>query len=218
MKFCLISCLLSLLFFNTFGQTSDNTVLENDSIIVQSIPYPCELLDEPKEFKILSNSSILMTAGPASDLHNPADGSFYKHNAPKFLFTPDATNFDFSAKVKPGFDNLYDGGAILVWSNEENWAKVLIQNTGKKSILGISVVENKITDDSYFSIDEAREIYLRITRKEKVFNFYSSPDGKVWTLIREFVYHKPAQIKIGFYSQSPVGSECKVEYSDISYR
>ena len=182
---------------------------------VKAIPYPYTLHENPKEFKVLSDNAIVMTAGKETDLHNPANGSYFRHNAPKFLFTPDA-NFVFSARVKPAFENQYDGGAILLYSDSENWAKVLLQYINNKPILGISVVKNKITDDAYF-IPHGEGVFLRITKVGKVFNFLTSPDGKEWTLIREFVYHKPEKLKIGFYAQSPVGNSCQVEFSDITY-
>jgi regulation of enolase protein 1 (concanavalin A-like superfamily) len=182
---------------------------------IKAIPYPYVLLENPKEFTVSSDNTIIMTAGKETDLHNPANGSYFRHNAPKFLFTPDA-NFVFSARVKPSFENQYDGGAILLYSDNENWAKVLLQYIDKKPILGISVVRNKITDDAYF-IPQGKDVFLRITKVGKVFNFLASPDGKTWTVIREFVYHKPDELKIGFYSQSPVGNRCRVEFADITY-
>lgn len=182
---------------------------------LKAIPYPYVLLENPKEFKVLSDNTIIMTAGKETDLHNPADGSYFRHNAPKFLFKPDA-NFVFSARVKPSFENQYDGGAILLYSDTENWAKVLLQYIDKKPILGISVVKDKITDDAYF-IPQGKDVFLRIAKVGKVFNFLASPDGKTWTVIREFVYHKPDELKIGFYSQSPVGNSCRVEFADITY-
>src|SRR5689334_22849275 len=81
----------------SFGQTSQSPAT------LESLPSPYTLVDEPKEFKILSKNSLLMTAGKETDLHNPANGSYIRHNAPKFLFTPDK-DFDFSAFVKPQFD------------------------------------------------------------------------------------------------------------------
>ena len=182
---------------------------------LKAIPYPYMLLENPKEFKVLSDNAIIMTAGKETDLHNPANGSYFRHNAPKFLFTPDV-NFVFSARVKPSFENQYDGGAILLYSDSENWAKVLLQYIDNKPILGISVVRDKITDDAYF-IPQGKNVFLRVTKAGKVFNFLTSPDGKTWTVIREFVYHKPEQLKIGFYSQSPVGNSCQVEFSEIAY-
>jgi uncharacterized protein len=208
------SFLFFFLFFSlcAFSQSSDKSP---GPIRLSAIPFPYTLLDAPGQFKVLSENSILMSAGKETDLHNPADGSYFRHNAPKFLFKPDA-NFEFSAKVKPTFTKLYDGGAILLYSDEDNWAKVLLQYIDDKPILGISVIKDKITDDSYF-IPATKDVYLRVSKKGRVFNFLTSPDGKQWRVIREFVYHKPENIRIGFYSQSPMGSECAVEFSEITY-
>ncbi|WP_192820270.1 DUF1349 domain-containing protein [Rufibacter sp. LB8] len=183
---------------------------------VKAIPFVCQVLDKPSEVKVLSENSVLLTAEGNTDLHNPASAAFQKSNAPKFLFTPDQ-NFDFSAKVAPSHDNLYDGGALLIWTDTGNWAKVLLQNTGSGSVLGLSVVENSRTDDSYFSVGAAREIYLRILKKGNVGTFYMSTDGTSWTVLRQFVYHRPDQMHVGFYVQSPKGPSCQTLFSEIRY-
>lgn len=210
MKTLLFLFLLGLPSLTVSGQSSIKS-----NTPVKAIPYPYTLLENPKEFKVLADNAIVMTAGKETDLHNPANGSYYRHNAPKFLFTPDA-NFVFSAQVVPSFENQYDGGAILLYSDSENWAKVLLEYIDNKPILGISVIKDKITDDAYF-IPHGKDVFLRVTKVGKVFNFLTSPDGKEWTVIREFVYHKPEQLKIGFYAQSPIGNSCQVKFSDITY-
>ncbi|WP_411273039.1 DUF1349 domain-containing protein [Daejeonella sp.] len=177
---------------------------------------PFVVVDKVKEFKILSSDALIMTAGEKTDLHNPASGTAFFNNAPKFLFTPD-NDFDFSAKVKPDFEGRYDGGAILIYSDRDNWAKILFQNTGDKLLLGNSVVKNKVTDDSYFNIPQNREVYLRVRKVGRVFTFLTSQDGKQWDVVRDFVYHKTDNMMIGFYSQSPIGTDCEVEYSEIKY-
>lgn len=182
---------------------------------IKAMP-PFIVIDKMKEVKILSDSALIMIAGEKTDLHNPASGTAFFNNAPKLLFTP-AKDFDFSAKVKPDFDGRYDGGAVLVYSDKDNWAKILFQYTGDKLILGNSVVKNKITDDSYFNIPQNREIYLRVTKVGRVFTFLTSQNGKQWDVVRNFVYHKIENMMIGFYSQSPVGEDCAVEYSEIRY-
>jgi regulation of enolase protein 1 (concanavalin A-like superfamily) len=207
-----ISLLFLLLLFCITG--SGQTPAKS-TIVLKAIPYPYEVLENPLELRVLSDRALIMTAGKETDLHNPADGSYSIHNAPKLLFTPDL-NFDFSARVKPSFKNQYDGGAILLYSDRENWAKVLLEYIDNKPILGMSVIKDKVTDDAYF-IPGGKDVYLRVTKKGKVFNFFTSPDGKQWTRIREFVYHKPQNLKIGFYSQSPVGNSCQVEFSEITY-
>ncbi len=182
---------------------------------IKAMP-PFVVIDKVKDLKILSDSALVLTAGEKTDLHNPASGTAFFNNAPKLLFTPHK-DFDFSARVAPDFVDRYDGGAVLIYSDNDNWAKILFQFTGDKLILGNSVVKNKITDDSYFNIPQNREIYLRVRKVGRVFTFLTSQDGKKWDVVRDFVYHKLEGMRVGFYSQSPVGLECKVEYLDIKY-
>ena len=203
-----------LLFFIVTG-VSAQTVIPH-SVNIKSIPNSCFLLDDVKSFKVLSDNSLHLEAGKQTDLHIPASGLYNRTNAPKFLFKPD-DNFEFSAHIIPDFQGKYDGGALLVYTDKRNWAKILIQYTGTKYLLGMSVVRNKITDDAYYEIANQKHIFLKVTKHNKVFQFYSSLDGKSWNMMREFKYEHPENFKIGFYSQSPVGAGCKVEYSDIVY-
>ena len=215
MENALILFLFSFFVTSAYSQNLDR--LGMDSLQIEAIPFHCVLLDEVREVKVLSKNAILMTAGKTTDLHNPVDGSYYRHNAPKFLFVPDE-NFEFSAKVKPAFITKYDGGALVVYSDNETWAKILLQYTeDKKSLLGISVVKNKITDDSYYDLFNSKEIYLRITKKGAVLNFFASVNGVSWILLREFLYSKPENIRIGFYTQSPIGNSCTVVFDNIIY-
>jgi len=211
MKYPVFICLLVLVSYGALGQ---NKIPK--SISVKAIPFKLGLLDDVKSLRLLSNNSLLLEAAKETDLHIPASGSYDRHNAPKLLFKPDS-NFEFSAHIIPSFQEKYDGGAILVYTNAQNWAKILIQYTGSKYLLGMSVVRNKITDDAYYEISNQKHIFLKVAKQDNVFQFYSSLDGKKWNLMREFKYEQPENFKVGFYSQSPIGASCKVEYADITY-
>ena len=189
-----------------------------DTVSLKSIFRDHKLIDNPKAFKILSPNSISLTAGKETDFYTFIDGRYYTNNAPKFLFTPDS-NFIFTARLKPDFKETYDGGGILIYADGENWAKLLFENNdGNKPGLGTSVVKNKMTDDSYSDEIKNKDVYVKIAKAGNVFCFYSSFDGKAWNLNRTFSFPKTATMRIGFYSQSPKGSECTVEFSDITYR
>ncbi|MGV3538326.1 MAG: DUF1349 domain-containing protein [Rufibacter sp.] len=210
---------LPLLFFLSwllpaFSQTTSPTA--PDRLPFPTLPFEFHLLDSPLVAKVVSPNTLFLAARKGTDLHNPASGVFRRSNAPKAVFTPDA-EFEFSAKVRPSHENLYDGGALLIWTDNQNWAKLLLQNTGETSVLGLSVVENGLTDDSYFQVGNAREVFLKLVKKGKVCTFYTSHDGTTWTVLRQFVYHRPEKMQIGFYAQSPKGPECQVEFSHITY-
>jgi uncharacterized protein len=190
---------------------------ENSSVQIDGIPFPLTWETKPVDFKVNKNS-ISIKAGKETDFYSSIDGSYYETNAPKILFKPDS-NFIFSAKIKPDFKNIYDGGALFIYADTVNWAKVLFEMHNDKSVaLGISVVHDKRGDDSYHGHITGDEVYVKVARSGKVFNFYQSPDGKTWTLTRTFPFDKKSELRIGFYAQSPKGESCTVNFSDITYK
>lgn len=180
------------------------------------IPFALEWMGKQNVFKADSNQ-IVLTAGPKTDLYAFVDGSYYVNNAPKVLFTPDS-NFIFSAKIKPDFKSVFDGGAILVYTDSLNWAKVLFEKHDDITTgLGVSLVRDRRGDDSYHPIPATDAVYVKVARSGRIFNFYYSLDGSSWKLLRTFPYEKVEGLKIGFYAQSPKGDECTVHFTDIEY-
>lgn len=173
----------------------------------------------------LSPSALAPLAGPGptltfgavgkTDLHYPINGAYRRRNAPMALFTPSG-DFDFSAKVTPECGGLYDGGALLLYSDTLNWAKILLQKSAAGPLIGMSVVEAGITDDAYYPVKDSSSVYFRIGRSGALCSFYTSADGKAWTLTRQFNYATTSKTGVGFYVQSPVGNGCKVIFSHIS--
>ncbi|MDJ1471759.1 DUF1349 domain-containing protein [Cytophagaceae bacterium YF14B1] len=188
-----------------------------DSVKIKSVPYSWTWVDKPELYKVTSPNSLQITAAKGTDLYTFVDGSYYTNNAPKLLFKPDS-NFIFSAKVKTPFNSMYDGGAILLYSDGENWAKLLFEKLDEKHIgVGSSVIKDKKTDDNYHIQVAAKEIYLKVAKAGKVFCFYYSTDGKTWNILRTFAYATTAPMQIGFYAQSPKGPKCVVDFLDIRY-
>jgi regulation of enolase protein 1 (concanavalin A-like superfamily) len=198
-------------FFNLSAQT-------DAGLQINAISKPLSWDVKPLEYKTTANS-ITIKAGKETDLYSFVDASYYVNNAPKMLFTPDS-GFVFSAKIKPAFKSLYDGGAILVYSDEGNWAKALFEQHNDGSFgLGVSLVEEKRGDDSYHAVKlEANEVSVKVARSGNVFCFYYATDGKTWKLLRTFPYRKFENMRIGFYAQSPKGENCTVEFLDIRYK
>jgi len=207
----LLILLLPLISVSCFSQS------EKKEPKIAAIPFPLSWDMAPVSYKSTDNS-ITITAGKETDFYCFVDGNYYVNTAPKILFTPDS-NFVLSAKIKPAFKSLYDGGAILLYSDDSNWAKLLFERHDDGTFgLGSSFVNERRGDDSYHPIVPSGEIYVRLARSGSIFNFYYSIDGKVWKLLRTFPYKKLANLRIGFYAQSPKGESCTVEFSDIRYK
>jgi uncharacterized protein len=186
------------------------------SVKISTLPFTPEWDGVPEKFEV-KGDGITFTAGKETDLYCFVDGTYYVNKVPKLLFKP-TTDFIFSARIKPDFKNIYDGGAILLYSDEGNWAKVLLEKNEDGTIgLGASLVKDKKGDDSYFALN-ATEIYAKVVKSDKIFCFYYSTDGKTWKLLRTFPYEKMENLRIGFYAQSPKGPGCTVQFLDIKYR
>jgi uncharacterized protein len=209
LTFAAVLCLMTA---PVVSQSAKNAVVRIDGI-----PFPLSWESMPLDFKV-SKNSISIKAGKETDFYSFVDGSFYITNAPKILFKPDS-NFIFSAKIKPDFKSVYDGGALLIYADAENWAKVLFEMHEDKSVgLGVSVVDDKHGDDSYHGHLTGEAVFVKIARSGNIFNFYHSADGKTWTLTRTFPFDKKSDVRIGFYAQSPKGESCTVDFSEISYK
>lgn len=207
MKLALPFVLLLTLSLKSFGQEQR----------ISTVPFELEWIDQPQSFSIRGDQ-LEIIAGANTDLYAFVDGSYYINNAPKVLFKPDS-NFVFSVKIKPDFKSLYDGGAILVYTDSSNWAKVLFEKHDDGTTgLGVSLVRDKRGDDSYHPIQKADAVFVKVARSGMIFNFYYSMDGKSWKLLRTFPYQKVDELKIGFYAQSPKGEACTVLFSDIRYK
>lgn len=210
-----VSRLLILLVSVTACSRPPARSVTGNEAVVHGLPFHASLLDAPVSFSLLGKDSIVITAGKQTDLHYPASGAYKKRNAPKFLIGFNG-DFDLSVKVAPVFQSRFDGGALLFYTDTSNWAKILFQSTGNGRILGMSVVRENQTDDSYFATQAGDLIYLRLKKQGKVAAFYVSGDGVQWQLARQFVYAKEG--RPGFYVQSPTGDSCRVIFSQIVYK
>jgi len=182
-----------------------------------SIPREMNWENKPLNYKV-SGNAISITAGKETDIYGDLDGTYYVNNVPRLLFTPDS-NFIFSAKVSLAFNTVYDGGAIILYSDSSTWAKLLFElNDGNIIGVGSSLVRDKLGDDSYHVALNAKQVFLKAVRSGKTFCFYYSLDGKKWSLLRTFTYPNPENLKIGFYAQSPKGNSSTVNFSEIKYR
>jgi regulation of enolase protein 1 (concanavalin A-like superfamily) len=195
------------------------TVTANDSVHIKAIPHALAWNASPAAVSGIGANAVTLTAGKGTDLYSFVDGSFYVNSAPKLLFTPDS-NFIFSAKFKPKFRDLYDGVAILLYTDSSNWAKILWEQMENNTLMiGSSVVVNKITDDSYHSLTPGTDaVYLKLVRSGLIYCFYYSSDGKNWLLQRTFSYKNSGNLRIGFYLQSPKGEGLTADVSEIRYK
>ena len=168
--------------------------------------------------------AAVVAAAPAhTDLYvNPAgpDGGDAESmlNAATLLGTPPEGDFRFSARVAVDFRSQYDAGVLLLWADEQHWAKFCFEFSPAARPMVVSVVTRGVSDDANAFTVADRSIWLRISRLDRVYAFHASTDGTTWQLIRVFsLGDSVAGHRIGFEAQSPTGDGCTVTFDRIAF-
>jgi len=199
--------------FLSFFANSDE-VNKNDG----SLDIPYNLATESYESDIIiGETNITILAKKGTDLYTNADGSNSNDNAPRVFFEP-KSDFTLSAKVTANFTTAYDGGALFLYADTDNWGKLLFERfkSGDNGIA--STVTNLTGDDAYHYLVDNNYIFLKIVRKNNTFSFHYSESGEEWSYLRSFSLTTPKAIKVGFVAQSPISKNHKVVYSNIIFK
>ena len=173
-------------------------------------------MNAPKDFKILSEDSISITASTKTDLYKDVESGAHTATAPMLLFPAEDT-FVLTTAVTVDFKQEYDGGFLVVYSDPDHWVKLLFEKSHYGTFSVCSNVTNVNPDDSVNTDVPGKEVFLRLTRAKDVFGFYYSIDGKKWAYIRYFRFPVKGQLHVGFASQSPAGEQCATVFSKIRY-
>jgi len=200
------------LFLSCFVNSDE--VYKND----RSLDIPYNLATESYESDIIiGEANITILAKKGTDLYTNANGSSSNDNAPRVFFEP-KSDFTLSAKVTANFTTAYDGGALFLYADTDNWGKLLFERF-KSGNNGIASTVTRLTgDDAYHYLVDNNYIYLKIVRKNNTFSFHYSESGEEWSYLRSFSLTTPKAIKVGFVAQSPISNTHKVVYSNIIFK
>lgn len=204
-----LSLLISLLSIPAFAQVIP------DRVTIDGIPQPLEWVITPEGFK-QNNGSIEITAGPKTNMFFAPHGKTKVSNMPKLLFMPD-NDFVLSAKASANHKSKWEAAMLVIYINENYWAKFCFENQSPGVQRMVSVVTNEISDDAYSDIIESDTVYMKITKKGKQIGFYYSCDSENWIGVRYFRLSSDKQLKTGFASQSPIGEGLTSTFSEIKY-
>ncbi len=175
------------------------------------------------ESKAEYKDGVLMVYAPEkTDYFNSPvkeNGAFPEPVASASLYYTEMTgDFVFKTKVKLEFKNLYDAAALLVYENENVWAKLALENSDlpcRKPAV-VSVVTNRISDDCNGPVMDGNSVWLQISRVDDCFAFHYSVDGQEYQMVRVFTLPVGKNVKVGFEAQAPVGEGGNRYYSEIS--
>ena len=184
---------------------------------------------ELKEFRWINESSaeykdgvLCIDAPDKTDYFNSPvkeNGAFPElvANAP-LLYKEMSGDFVFRTKVELEFKSLYDACALLVYENENVWAKLALENSDlpcRKPAV-VSVVTNRISDDCNGPVMDSNSVWLQVSRVDDCFGFHYSVDGTEYQMVRVFTLPVGKTVKVGFEAQAPAGVGGKRYFREIS--
>ncbi len=185
-------------------------------LILPAIPHSLQA-DLARGSLKVDGALLTLSAGKGSDLYTNADGSKRSDTAPRLLFTP-VGNFILTVRVGAAFNAPFDGGALVVYGDSANSAKLLFEHARDGSNGISSTVSKGVGDDAHHGTREGRSVYLKLARRDQLYVFYTSPDGQRWHMVRNFGLPFGSPVRVGFSAQSPLGDSFTAQFSEIRYR
>ncbi len=206
-KFAVASAFVGFLLATTAGAASP-------------LPQPFETRNGPVTWTATAADALTITAGAKTDWFVAPWDFAVSDNAPTLLVHPKG-NFSLSAKVRLTPLKRADAGALVLYLDNDRWAKLCVENDhddGKLSV--VMVVNQGVSDDSYTTlVAPDNTLYLQVARNGTGLFFHVSQDGKNWTMVRTFTFKNAdlGQIRAGLLAQSPFGDGMAVDFSEIRY-
>jgi regulation of enolase protein 1 (concanavalin A-like superfamily) len=191
-------------------------IASNVAAAIDGVPGPLIWQNPPASWKIDNGQTLSITAGKQTDWFvSPMDG-IRRDNSPRLLFKP-AEDFVLSAKLTVDFRSQWDGGALVLYANNQLWAKFVYEMTIDKRPTIVSVVTRDRSDDNNSIALSGQSVYLKVAKAGQAIFFYASEDGQNWTIIRSFTLGATPDLRVGFSSQSPIGDGCTTVFSQVQY-
>jgi regulation of enolase protein 1 (concanavalin A-like superfamily) len=188
---------------------------QKEVVRMDAIPHPLKWENKPLEFSVDKNR-IILTAGEKTDMFRDPNVTYNTDNAPKLLFKADS-DFVLTASIEHGFENKWDGGAIVLKQDSLNWIKFCFEKdyTGARRV--VSVVTKNISDDCNSVEIPGNNVFYKVAKAGNVITLYYSLNGQTWFLVRHLQFETTGPLQVGFLAQSPTGKSCKVTFAQVTY-
>ena len=188
------------------------------SFTLRDVPAELEWRVDPVEWSAGKDGGLVIHAGAKTDLFtDPKDGS-RQDAAPAALFVPPDRPFMLWARISVGFASTYDAGVLHVRVADDRWAKLCFEYSPQGQPMIVSVVNRGVSDDCNSIVVQGTTAWLRVSQGETATAFHYSLDGARWSFVRYFSLGSLDGLRVGFSSQSPTGTGCRSEFTEIHYR
>jgi regulation of enolase protein 1 (concanavalin A-like superfamily) len=157
-----------------------------------------------------SSELIELVAAERTDLFCPPDGGPPTVNAPALLAEPCGDDFVLSTSIEVELRSTFDAGALLLWRDEQTWAKLAVELSPERRATIVTVVTDARSDDCNSTVLDRPGAYVRLARIGDAFAFHLHSADR-WNLIRHFSLGE-ATFRPGFLAQSPTGQGCTARF------
>ena len=184
-------------------------------VSIGAIPSEFGWVGEPAGVT-MEGQVLTLTASALTDWFiDPRSGATTLNAAAALCTLPG--DFQVSARVEVDFDSTFDAGAIVLWHEDECWAKLAFEYSPQRQPMVVSVVTRGESDDCNSVEVTSGSIWLRASRIGSAHAFHASHDGQHWQFVRHFRLNGTGEARVGFEVQSPTGDGCTARFSDFSY-
>ncbi len=186
-------------------------------VSIAALPMPLRWLREPQSWTTPDDASLVVVAGPLTDWFiDPQQSAEPKRNGPA-LVGEASGDFLLSARVTVEFAATYDAGVLVLYANDDVWAKLCFEYSPQREPMVVSVVTKGLSDDCNSFVVDGASVWLRVARVGQAFAFHASTDGSSWSFVRHFALAAGDELSVGFAAQSPTGDGCTVTFDGIAY-
>ena len=172
------------------------------------------------------SGKIVMEMGRTSDMWQRTYYGFRFNSCPAYVWECE-TDSTFSAAAHHAYGSRFDQCGLLIYLDEDCWAKASIEwETDSMSHLGSVVTNGGFSDWATQEVASTPVgcTWYRVSRRGADFCFEWSSDAKHWAQLR--VFHlggsvSPAgvqlPVQVGVYAGSPVAPTCKATFTDMKW-
>jgi regulation of enolase protein 1 (concanavalin A-like superfamily) len=182
-----------------------------DAVTVPPFPAPLTWEIDPASWSL--DGALTITAPPRTDLFRDPAGSKPQAGAPRLL-GPVEGDFQLSARVRCTFASAFDAGALLLWADDERWAKLALEVSPDGEPGVVSVVTDGLSDDANAFEVAGDAVWLRVSRLGSACALHARHDDEPWRFVRHFAL---AVTSAGFLAQSPTGDGATARFEEIGF-
>lgn len=179
-------------------------------------------INEPNNYRKSSDKEISFSTLTKTDMWDKTHYGFSVHNAHMFVREISEKKVFFAVKTEFNSNFLFDQCGIVIYINDNNWAKFSSEFEDEQTQkLGGVVTRDGYSDWSTTDIPNSiREIFYEVYKTANDFVVKASFDGENYFQLRVFNLNNNNEIndlKIGIYGCSPQGPGFESTFTTFKY-